>query len=488
MLTLGVDIGTSSLKLGVIDVDSGRFTGGASGEYKLIHPQAGWSEINPDCYWQAFTSALSKLGQTIDLKNIRALSVSAQGQTFVPIDREGHALQNAWTWIDARASAESNELIRKFASGELFMRTGCESISPGCFPAMVSYLRKNDPETFCRTWKFLITNSYLIWRLTGRTVIDENQAAMLGMYDWHDKKWWPEMLSAVGVDESHLPDVLPSSAVVGELLPTVAESLGLSKNLLVVSGANDQTANAIGTGLLAENNAIIVLGTALVVFNVLEKNAKPIAKGIWSPYPAGGRSYQLGYTNSGCGTLDWAKNLLAADQDYSNVFELAESVPVGSDGVTCLIDIDGKAGFKGDYRGVFAGISRKTDRRAMLRSVLEGIACSVRELSDEMGWNLRGKIVRAVGGGARSDLWMQMHADVLNCTIQRLDHEQSGVMGGAIMAAVGAGLFPSFEVAISRCVRFAKTFSPGYDSAVYEDIYSRFKTLRLSANTFYSRD
>jgi xylulokinase len=484
MLTLGVDIGTSSLKLGAVDAASGQFAGWAGSEYALIHPQPGWSELDAENYWRAFAESLAELGKTVDLKQIRAISVSAQGQTFMPLDADGRALQNAWTWIDSRSARQADELNETFTSEKIFKLTGCESLSSGSLAPMLKYLRENDPQTFSRTWKFLITSSYLTWRLTGRTVIDENQAAMTGMYDWHRKKWWPEMLDAVGVDESRLPEVLPSAAAVGTIQPKVAEELGLSADLLVVTGANDQTANAVGAGLIEEGNALVVLGTALVVFNVLENGAQPLSLGIWSPYPIPGRSYQLGYTNSGCGTLDWAKNLLAPDLDYPELFSQADGVSPGSEGVTCLIDLDGRAGFNGEYRGMFAGLSRKTSRASMLRSVLEGIACSVRELGEDMGWNLQGKIVRTVGGGARSDLWMQIHADILNCTIQRLDHDQSGVVGGAIMAAVGAGLFPSCESAISQCVRFAKTFTPK-NAPAYETIYQRFKKLRTAGNDFY---
>jgi xylulokinase len=485
MLFLGVDIGTSSLKLGAIDANRGEFVGWAGQNYSLEHPQPGWSELCADCYWQAMAGSLKELGKTVNLKDIRALSISAQGQTFVPINAEGKTLQNAWTWIDNRAVPQAEALKRTFDADKAFRKTGV-GIGAGSFAAMLKYVRENKPEIFDKTSKFLITNSYLIWRLTGRAVIDENQAAMVGMYDWHAHQWWREMLDAIGVKETQLPEPLPSGTAVGKILPEVADELGLSRELLVVTGANDQTANAIGAGLANEKNALVILGTALVIFNVLTGDVQPTRAGIWSPYPIREKSYQLGFTNSGCGTLDWAKKMLVPELDFPAVFELAAKSPAGCHGVRCLIDLDGRAGNDGEYRGVFAGLSRKTDRADMLRAVLEGIAFSVRELCDEMGWDLRGKIVRTAGGGARSDFWMQMLADVLGCEIQRLGHEQSGVAGGAIMAAVAAGAFASYPAAIDRCVRTAGSFSPrAAESATYEGIYQGFKKLRLAGDEYY---
>ncbi len=487
MLALGVDIGTSSLKLGAVDVETGLPAGCAGSEYRLEHPRPGWSELDAECYWQAFKTSLAELKKTTDLTRIRAISVSSQAQTFVPVDREGKILQRAWTWIDNRAAAEACELTATLTKEKIFATTGCEEVMPGSLSSMLKYLRGNNPQIVSRTWKFLVTNSFLMWRLSGRAVMDENVAAMSGMYDWRRKIWWPEMLNAVGIDEKLLPEVLPSGTAAEKINPQIAKELGLSSDVFIVTGANDQTANALGAGLVDEKEILIVLGTALVVFRVLEKGKTPVHRGIWSPYPISGRSYQLGYTNSGCGTLDWAKNLVAPESGYPELFEKAAGVPIGSDGLTCLIDLDGRAGAEnGEYRGMLAGLSRKTDRWCVLRAVLEGVTCSVRELAGDLEWNLMGKDIRTVGGGARSDLWLQIHADVLNGTIRRLNYEQSGVVGGAIMAAVGANLFKSYEEAVNKIVTLSRSFQP--DPArrtAYEHVYKRFHQLRNAGNLFH---
>jgi xylulokinase len=403
------------------------------------------------------------------------------------VDREGKILQRAWTWIDNRSAAEACELTSHLTEEKIFATTGCEGVMPGSLSSMLKYLCKNNPQILSQTWKFLITSSFLMWRLSGRAVMDENLAAMSGMYDWHRKIWWPEMLNAVGIDEKLLPEVLPSGTAVEKINPQIAKELGLSSEVLIVTGANDQTANALGAGLVDEREILIVLGTALVVFRVLETGKVPVQRGIWSPYPILGRSYQLGYTNSGCGTLDWAKNLVAPESRYPEIFEKAAGVPIGSDGVTCLIDLDGRAGAEGsDYRGLLAGLSRKTDRWCVLRAVLEGVTCSVRELAGDLKWDLAGKDIRTVGGGARSDLWLQIHADVLNSTIRRLNYEQSGVVGGAIMAAVGAKLFKNYEEAVKKIVTLSQTFQPDPPRrAAYEKVCDRFHQLRKAGNLFH---
>jgi len=487
VLTLGVDIGTSSLKLGAVDVATGELKAWAGENYTLMHPQPGWSELDAENYWQTFVKCLIELKKTVDLRKIKAVSIRAQGQSFVPIDSNGTNLQNAWTWIDSRAAAEAQELTNRFPNDQIFQKTGIEGVSPGTLASMIKFIRQNNPSLFSATWKFLITSSFLIWRLTGRTVIDENLASISGMYDWHKKQWWPEMLQAIGVDETKLPEVLPSGCAVERVLPKIATELDLSPDTIIVTGANDQTANALGAGLVDEKEMLIVLGTALIIFKVLSPDEKPCPRGFWNPYPVPGKTYQLGYTNTGCGTLDWSKNLLASEVAYPDLFTELSRVPAGCEGVTCLIDLDGRPGADGsDYRGMFAGISRKTDRWTMLRSVLEGVACSVRELAGELGWNVAGKDIRAVGGGARSDLWLKIHANLLNATLRRLDHDQSGVVGSAIMAAVGAGIFKTYEQAVERIVKLAHRIDPDpQDVREYQAIYERFHKLRKAGDQFY---
>lgn len=486
-LALGVDIGTSSLKLGAVDLERGEFLGWAGSDYQLQHPRPGWSELDAEHYWRAFVESLRQLGKTVDLKAIRAISVSSQGQTFVPVDRAGNLLQRAWTWIDGRANEEAAAIMEQFPGRIFFDTVGVEAVSAGCLCAMLKYLRKNDPDVFSRTWKFLVTNSFLIWRLTGRTVIDENSAAISGLYDWHRRRWWPEMLAAVGVEDDRLPEVLPSGTVAGQVMPAVAKELGLSAETQIVTGANDQTANALGAGLVDEKELLIVLGTALIVFKVLGPHDTPCPRGFWNPYPVPGKTYQLGYTNSGCGTLDWARQLLAPECAYPDLFARCAAVPIGSDGVTCLIDLDGIAGTRGSaYRGLFAGLSRRSNRDSLLRSVLEGVACGVRELAEQLRWDLAGKDIRAVGGGARSDLWLGIHANVLNGTLRRLGHEQSGVVGGAVMAAVGARLVASYPEAVARVVKLSQGFSPDpAQCREYAGVYERFARLRKSGDLFY---
>jgi len=486
MVLLGVDIGTSSLKLGAVDPTDGTFLGWSQSGYDLLDPQPGLAEMEGQRYFDAFCDAVSSLARNVDLSGVKALCVSGQGQTFVPVDRAGRCLQNAWTWLDSRANAEARDLTSRFASDVLFRHVGSDDVSPGSFAAMVKYLRDRQGDVYRRTWKLLHVSSYLIYRLTGRAVWDANSAAMACMYDWQARKWWQPMLQAVGVDAAMLPDVVDSGTVVGEVQPDV----GVPSGTLVVSGANDQTANAVGAGLDNDEKMLVVLGTALIGYKVFTAGGLPDANGyhgICSVYPMPPASYQLGYTNSGCATFDWCKRLVADPVSYDDAFEHIRAVPPGSDGVTCLIDLDGRAWpANSNYRGVFAGLSRKTDRWTMLRSVAEGIACSTRELIELLNWELGGKVVRVVGGAVRSDVWVQILADVMNVPLERLGHEQSGVAGSAIMAGVASGLFTDYRSAGRRVVKIADRFDPDpARQAEYEKLYRRFRALRTSAAEYY---
>ncbi|MFA5866315.1 MAG: FGGY family carbohydrate kinase [Phycisphaerae bacterium] len=488
MLVLGVDIGTSSLKLGAVDVESGTLADWRHGDYEPQHPQLGWSELDAECYWQAFTASLNQL--KIDRREVRAIAVSSQAQSFVPVDQEGRTLQNVWTWLDNRAALEASELNKTISHHDLFNATGLRDISPGLLPAMLKYLKNHHPRIVQRTWKYLFSSSYLIRQLCGQAVADENLAAMSGMYDWHRNVWWERMLGAVGIDSDQLPNVVPSGAVVGKILPKISHELGLSDDVLIVTGANDQTANALGAGLLNEKGVLIVLGSALVLYRVMDSDQVPTpsdTSGVWGPYPIRGTSYQLGYTNSGCGTVDWAKELLTPEIPYSDLFDRMAKVSAGSEGVTWLIDLDGVASFDNkEYRGTIAGLSRKTNRWTILRAAVEAVACSVRELTERMNWNLNGQEIRIAGGGARSDLWVQIHAEVLKTPVTCLDHEQSGVIGSCILAAVGANFLNGFKNAMEKMVRPGRLFKP--DPSVgkqYQELYERFRRLRKTGNLFY---
>jgi len=494
MILLGMDIGTSSLKVGAVDGAGGEFLGWSEARYELLHPGPGLSELPAERYWQAFGEALTQLSRRIDLKSVRALCVSSQGQTFVPVDRGGNCLQNAWTWIDGRAASEAGELNEHLSREQIVARTGMDGLGAGSFAAMAKHLRDRHEEVYRRTWKLLHVSSYLIHRLTGRAAWDANIASMASVYDWRRSAWWDDMLEAINVDVSRLPEVLPSGTVCGEIAKKTANQLGLPAGTMVVTGCNDQPANAIGAGVIDENRVLVVLGTALIAFKVIpgyELHHDPVRfGGIWSVFPLAGTSFQLGYTTSGCGTFDWAKGVLADEASYERVFEHIGRVPIGSEGVTSLIDLDGRAWpTNSAYRGLIAGLSRRSDRWTILRAVVEGISFTLREMIEQLGWDVTGRSVRVVGGAARSQLWVQMIADVLGARLERLAHEQSGVVGSAVMAGVASGAFGDYQSAVDKVVKVADSFEPDTTrQADYGRLYERFQRLRRSGDDYYGPD
>ncbi|NLX04493.1 MAG: hypothetical protein GXY33_05040 [Phycisphaerae bacterium] len=490
MIFVGVDIGTSGLKLGAVDAERGEFLGWAEARYELIHPQAGWSELPGPRYLEAFEQALGELGRRIDLSRVGGVCVSGQGQSFVPVDRDGRCLQNAWTWIDGRAEAEGRELTQRFGREEIFQRIGMDELYSGHLASMLLYLRRRHAEVFERAHQFLHVSALLIRHLTGEAFWDANVAAMAGLYDWREERWWQPMLEALEISPERLPAVVPSGQVVGRVSREAAGRTGLPATAAVVTGANDQTANAVGAGIDDDEKILVVLGTALIGFKMFTAGGLPAAQGfhgICSVYPVPGASYQLGYTNSGCGAFDWCKKLLADELSYEQVFERIAGVPVGSDGAAMLIDLDGRAWpNNARYRGAVAGLSRKTDRWAMLRAAAEGVGFATRELIELLGWELGGRAVRVVGGAARSDVWARMIADILDAPLERLGHEQSGVAGSAIMAAVATGAFKDYAEASSRLVKLAGRFEPDPQRAeAYRRLYENFLKLRRSGDLYY---
>jgi len=471
-LLMGMDVGTTGLKAGLVDAEQGLLAV-ARETYQVETPGNGRVEIDAEKFWQAAHSAIGQLRRTGDLKDVRAICVSSQANTFVLLDKNDKPLDKAWVWIDGRAEAQARRLTEKFGSQQLWQRCGFTVVNAGQMGAMLRYITENDPKRWESADKLLAANSYVIWRLSGQVMTDDNLAAFTCLYDWSQGKWWDEFVDYVGVPRRLLPKVIPSGKPVGRILPDVAQRLGLSKDVMIVAGSNDQTVGAIGSGNIAPGVLTATTGTALVIYRVNGRTRSSVHRGQEGPFPDGGQSYQLGWTSSGCRVLDWAKQLLWPQSSYDEMFEAIAKIEPGAEGTMMLIDLDG---------GLGSGAGRDT----ILKAVAEGICFSLRELIESLGIRLQGATVRAVGGPSRNDIWMQILANVLDARLQRLAHEEAGVVGAAIMGGVGAAVFDSYKQATDRLVCPGVTFEPQPAAAEqYHRLYDQYLKLRKLGDGYY---
>ena len=494
---LTFDIGTTSLKTALVS-DEGTVLAVHTEEYHLRTPQPGWAEMEAEAYWRAaVTGTRAVLSQfPLPCKGrgpgggaIAAIGFASQGQSFIPLSPTGQALRDAIVWVDNR----SEEIARRW-EGEWLAREEYRRISgypwiPGEMTIFkLAWLAEHEPATYGRVgqasslspWKFLFLPDYLIWRLTGETATDYNIAQMSGMYDVRAREWEPRLLAAAGVSAEQLPTVHAPGTVVGRLREEAARELGLRAGVPVCVGCNDQLAGAVGAGNVAPGLVTETTGTALAAITTtaeLVDDDRLFA----GRHAAPGLYYTMAFAPTSAIVLKWLRDLCAPGEDYEAFLEGVAEVPVGCEGLTMLPHFCGTATptYNAQARGVFAGLTLGHTRAHLARAVMEACACLLQECLEplqERGVEVTS--VRSLGGAARSDLWLQMKADLLGRTVERPACADAANLGAAMLAATGVGQFATVEEAARAWYRPERVFEAEegrYEG--YREVYGRYKGL-----------
>jgi sugar (pentulose or hexulose) kinase len=508
-LLLTFDIGTTALKVGLFDV-SGRVLAISTQEYELIAPRSGWAELPVERYWEACVAGTRECLQGHDGQQVRAIGFSSQGQTFVPLDEKFRPLRNAIVWLDVRAADQAERIKAHFGGREREAAIGVIPIASG--PKML-WLRENEPEVFERTAYYMMPPDYITWRLTGQRVGDPCDLGSTAMMDRHTRRWWPPMLDFIGVREEQLPRIGVAGEPVGRLLPEAARELDLSPEAVCVVGANDQTAGMIGTGNVRPGVISATIGTALAIMATTDGYMEDPTGCVMTGYHAvPGKGMVLSFTQTGAMALTWwrdgiegsagasaASERRPVGRRYEELIEEAMQAPPGCDGLLMLPHLTGTAcpDFNANARGAFVGLSLSHKRAHMIRAILEAVAYCLREhverireftssrsagvppaRTGEDACPTPGAFIRALGGGAKSDAWLQMMADVTAMPIERSACEHAASLGAAAMAAVGAGYFDSIEHAADAYFKAERRFEPEAELfGVYDETYRRFEAL-----------
>lgn len=444
MYLLGIDLGTTGCKSMLFD-EKGEIYGDSYIEYDLIFTKEG-IEQDANIWWENVKlSVLETLKKaSIDGKEVKALSVSSQGIAGVPIDQEGNTLYHALSWLDARSSEEIAEIAEHFDAGEIFARTG-KQLKPYSFPQLL-WLKKNRPEVYEKTWKYLMPHDFILYRLTGKTMTDYSMASGTLIYDIHQKKWDEKLPKAFGFDLEIWPEIRSLGEVAGKVLPKVAEEMGLSPETLAVVGAQDQRCCSYGAGI-EEGVITISLGTASAVCSMMDKaeidplhfvTCCGLLKDKWMNETV----------VSTCGAaLKWLKTTLFDQFSYRELDDMANRSPVGANGVFFLPYLSGEAK-GGKAAGTFYGLGLGTTKEEMVRALLEGIAFQFAlhiKHHERMGKTAHE--LRVFGGGAKSPIWCQMIADITGKEVVVPRTTEAGNLGAAMIAAVGAGIYEHIEEA-----------------------------------------
>lgn len=450
---VGLDVGTTGVKAIALS-DRGEVLARAEHGYSLDTPRPGWAEQNPDDWWDAAQASLRDLAV-----QPTAIGLSGQMHGLVALDEHDRVLRPAILWNDQRTAAECREIEELVGPERLLELTGNPALAGFTAPKLL-WLRRHEPETYARMRHILLPKDYVRLRLTGEHATDVSDASGTLLLNVAERSWSAPMLEALDVAPELLPDALEST---------------------VIGGAGDQAASALGVGIDAPGPVSVALGTSGVVFAMLhEYPPNPSAALHTFCHAVPGTWHAMGVMLSAAGSLQWLSNTLGGVPTEELLREAAEW-PAGCEGLFFQPYLAGERTPHADpdARGAFVGLTLRHDRGALVRAVLEGVAYGLRdslELLRAVG--VEAEVGRVSGGGARSELWLEIVASVLDLPLERTAAEEGAAYGAALLGGVASGVFADAHEAVAACVRVRDRIEPAADlRSAYEDGYRIYRTL-----------
>lgn len=480
---LSLDAGTTSLKGMLFDIE-GHPIASDLVEYDLHKPQPDIVELDSEVYWQALVTVVRNLldKSRVESRRIVAMGITSQGETLTVVDRDGQPLRRSIVWLDNRSRDEADEIGREFERDEIYRITGQQELLPTWTATRILWLRKHEQEVFRKTYKFLLVEDYLIYRLTGRYATDHALNASTLYFDLTTNRWWTPMLDFVGITESQLPELNPSGTSVGTLTDTAAKTLKLDASTVVVTAPIDHVAGAVGAGNLSPG---IVTETTGATLALCASFSSPVYD--WQYRVAlNGHAMKDHYVlfpwvpTAGM-VLRWFRDELGGGLDYESLCREAAEVSPGADGLIVLPHLSGAGCPNPDpnRRGVFHGLTLSHHRGHFVRAILESVAFMLRanlELLEELGTDIRE--VRSLGGGTQSELWLQIKADVCQRDLIVMECNEAACLGVAMLGCISTGIYRDLEEAKEHMVRIKTQVWFDPDKAeIYENAYRRYLDL-----------
>lgn len=477
MLYIGVDLGTSAVKLLLMSGD-GRIERIVSKEYPLFFPHPGWSEQKPEDWWSGVMVGLAELLADCDRSEVAGIGFGGQMHGLVILDEEDEVIRPAILWNDGRTKEECDYLNDVIGREKLSEYTANISFT-GFTAPKVLWVRNKEPENFARIRKIMLPKDYIAYRLSGCFCTDVSDASGMLLFDVKNKCWSKEMLDICGIGEDQLAEIYESYEVVGTLKPDIAQELGLPVGVKVVAGAGDNAAAAVGTGTVGEGMCNISLGTSGTIFISSEHFGVDRNNALHAFAHADGNYHLMGCMLSAASCNKWWMDDIIGTEDYTG--EQERIGELGENNVYFLPYLMGERSPLNDplARGTFIGLTMDTTRQDMTQAVLEGVAFAIRdsfEVAKSLGIVIASS--KICGGGAKSPLWREMLANILNIKIEVVESEEGPGYGGAILAAVGCGEYASVKDAADRLVKVVDTLEPTPELAEkYEEKYRKFSKI-----------
>ena len=481
---LGVDLGTSSVKIVVMN-EAGEVTAAVSEDYDLSYPKIGWAEQNPEDWWKATRDGIRDIIKNTNIagESIKGIGFSGQMHGLVLLDKEGNVLRPAILWCDQRTQDECDYLNNEVGQDKLSLYTGNMALTGFTAPKLL-WVRRHEKEIFDKIAHVLLPKDYIRYKLTGEFATDVSDASGMLMLDVKERKWSREMLDIIQIDEKVLPRVYESWQVTGKLTKEVAEYTGLTEDTVVVGGAGDQAAGAVGAGIVKSGILSVALGTSGVVFASSDNYEVDEGNRLHSFCHSNGKWHQMGVMLSAASCLKWWVKDINKDAEgdaFENLLKEAGSAPVGSSGVVFLPYLMGERTPYSDpnAKGVFFGLNITSSRADMTRAVLEGVCFGLRD-SLEILRSLKVPVeaVRVSGGGAKSPLWRQILADIFEVKVQVINSKEGPAYGAAILAAVGCGVYDTVDEACEKLIKVTDSVEPIAENVEnYNKIYNVYNGL-----------
>ena len=487
MLYIGIDLGTSACKLLLVD-EAGQVRNTVTKEYPLSFPHPGWSEQDPAHWWNAALEGIPALLEGFDAGQVRGIGCGGQMHGLVALDGQDQVLRPAILWNDGRTAKEVDYLNETIGRDKLSQYTANIAFAGFTAPKLL-WMRANEPELFAKIEKIMLPKDYLVYRLTGVHATDYSDASGMLLLDVAHKCWSKEMFGICGVTENQLAKLYESWEPVGTLLPDVSKALGLPESVVVCAGAGDNAAAAVGTGTVGQGGCNISLGTSGTIFISSGKFGVDPTNALHAFAHADGGYHLMGCMLSAASCNKWWQDEVIGATDYKG--EEAAILPekLGNNRVYFLPYLMGERSPINDTnaRGAFLGMTMDTTRADMLQAVLEGVAFAIRD-SFEVARSLGVRIPRSniCGGGSKSVLWKKMVANVLGIPLDTVATEQGPGYGGAVLAMVATGLFPTVQAACAALVSVAGTVEPDPElTARYEARYRQFQKIYPACKSLF---
>jgi len=493
MSLMGLDVGTTGVKA-MAFTPEGKVLARAYREYPELYPKPGWVEMNPDEIWRCTREVIREVALKTKKDPVQALGLSVLGEAATPLGKDGKPLYNSITAVDKRSIEETRWLEETLGREYLFQTTGMP-VHPSFTMSKILWIKNHRPDIYEKTWKFLLYEDFILYKLGLDPVIDYSLAARTMAFDIHTNHWSDEILQKIGIDKSLLARVSPSGEVVGKINSRIAKELGLSPDTVAVLGGHDQPVSALGAGIIKEGEATDTCGTVECVTCISNKLSLPASRLTYNyatyPYVIENKFVTIAYFFTAGALLKWYRDNFAfeekktAEKEKKDIYEVIIQQTEDEPSPLLLLPHfvgSGTPWLDPSSKGALVGLTLRTKRKDIVRAILDSVGYELRvnlEFLEKSG--IKVEVLHAIGGGAKSEKWLQIKADITGKRFISLEIPDAGCLGAAILAGKGTGIYKSFEEAVQKLIKYKKIFSPQEEKREkYEKKYRTYKKLYLS--------